>query len=107
VNKLPTKTRPASLHWMMTPGQTWTGTVVLMGQHVIDTERHGRKLPKSLRPFCRVKVQRGLDGNVSSFRLDFVAPSKRGQTYSEYPTLGAAIDAGRRWAGRRFRIVEE
>lgn len=100
----PLRTRPAELYWMQTPFNTWTGSVILLGRHVVDTENHGRKLRKYQRPFCRVGYAN--DRFVTKFEVTYDAQSRGGIRHAYYDTLDAAKDAGRRWAARRFRIVE-
>ena len=103
--KPPLKTRPAQLHFMQTGTGAWTGSVIMLGHHIIDTGRRHRTIPKSLRPYCCIRTINSLA--AVTYRVDYVAPSKSGPRHSDYDTLDRAMDAGRRWAGRRFRIVEE
>ena len=103
--KPPLKTRPAELHFLQNGMGAWTGSVIITGLHVIDLENHGRKLRKYQRPSCRIGYA---DSRfVTKFEVTYDAQSRGGIRHAYYDTLADAYEAGRRWAGRRFRVVEE
>ena len=99
--KKPLKTRPAELHFMQTPFNTWTGSLILIGNTIVDMENHGRRLRKSQRPFCRLSSVPG------RYFVCYEAQSRGGRRHAYYASLEDAQRACHRWAGRRFRVVVE